>query len=203
MATIDSLPNETLCKIMGMLKGTMLHGTDAGFYDSFRAAALVSSRDSLDEIHLFIAPSFEDAMHAALPIVAPLVRTLILDVPSFKFANHTVFEGRQSVFATFTSIEELSGRLDAQNFRAILDALPSPPTLRRLRARVSNPADLEKYIPLILHPALSNLTSIEFSSITPPNDLSSSAPNDDRMISILEMEKACEARGIELILGRL
>ncbi|KAL8290291.1 hypothetical protein RQP46_003230 [Phenoliferia psychrophenolica] len=49
MATIDSLPNETLCKIMGMLKEPSLRGWDnfvlpPGRYDALRAAALVCSR---------------------------------------------------------------------------------------------------------------------------------------------------------------
>ena len=49
MATMDSLPNETLAHILSMLKEPVLTNWDSqrpqrGHYDSLRAAALVCSR---------------------------------------------------------------------------------------------------------------------------------------------------------------
>ncbi|KAL8290604.1 hypothetical protein RQP46_002862 [Phenoliferia psychrophenolica] len=254
MATIDSLPNETLCKIMSMLKESLpkwnfvnchglqsltLYGNIAGSWDQLASssfadlkslsiviaspqarvikssplpmrlsslrirasgrqsestlitALFTASSQSLERLRLAIYDvESEIPFIPVLRLVAPRLRTLILDT------RHNIFEGDLGVFSSFECLEYLAfpavffhgEGINPAHLGAILNALPSPPTLRHLHLRLDSVASIASFPPLLENSALSNLYGLVVS-----------IPHDARLsVPWSKLKQACKGRGIML-----
>lgn len=128
--------------------------------------------------------------------MAPGLRTLVVET-----RYGSAFAGYEDLFATLSSLECLhlhpnsSGydSPDAAQTRQILDALPSPPSLRQLSVGTGLFSQTRHFVSIISHPALSILEELAFPFL-------SSAVRDD-LPPGLAIELACEARGVRVNFG--
>ncbi|KAL8290274.1 hypothetical protein RQP46_003213 [Phenoliferia psychrophenolica] len=183
MATIDSLANETLCKIMGMLKNPLPGWDDEadsllGRYDALRAAALVCSR-------------WRDPAQRAL---FDEVQVCALYQNRIQQLLATPRPPRHRTRALRQASQCLGISADTEHLRTILDAFPSPATLTHLSFGTDDFSSLEHIIPILGHPTLALLTKLDFPSLL------ASAPIE-RASAVAAMAKACEDRGVQWSMG--
>ncbi|KAL8277921.1 hypothetical protein RQP46_009740 [Phenoliferia psychrophenolica] len=199
MATIDSLANETLCKIMGMLKEPLLEWSlslPPGRYNALRAAALVCSRWR-DPAQRALYDEVE--ISDRYPLRAERFFTFIVEADSQR-----VLASCLDIFPTFRALKSFSWNgyddlrplkaSDLENLHTILDAFPSPATLTHLSIGTNDFSSFEHITPLLRHPTLSLLTKLDFPF------LPASAPIEQAS-AVAAMAKACEDRNICLSMG--
>ena len=126
-----------------------------------------SGRVSLHTLHLGIYhQSIVPLLYAPIQSVGPQLRTLRLE------SRHDALQDHLDLFATLSRLQSLEFRPTnpftnpSNSLLAILDALPSPPTLLNLSLSLMNPSHLKPFIPILKHPALARLTTLELSMLS-------------------------------------
>ncbi|KAL8289981.1 hypothetical protein RQP46_002920 [Phenoliferia psychrophenolica] len=178
---------------------------------AFIAALFAASSASLQTLHLKIFDRKpESSIIPTLHLVAVNLRTLILE------STHDVLEGHLDLLSTCTSLEHLELRWDdydesdsrnngqptsLRHALAILDALPSTPTLRHLSLGFDEPLDLVPISLLLMHPTLKFLTHINLPrmAVRDGKDVSLERRRElvDAVVqALLLMKEICERRGM-------
>lgn len=160
---------------------------------SFLSALFTASSETLKTLRLRLYNAVsEKPVHNTFHIIGPGLRTLILE------SAHDVFDEHLDLFGTCNSLSDLrisccnAETINAIHLGAILDALPSPPTLRSLSIDVFIPKYLSSFLPLLENMATSLLERLSFQRLP-------TMWSEDPLVGA--MEAACEARGIQMIYG--
>lgn len=168
----------------------------------FLLALFTPSSESLTtlRLRLYDAAS-ERPLHSTFHIIGHALRTLTLELA----APHNPCKGHFELLGTCTSLFELRlikipeqgvnmEPLSAGYIRAILDALPSPPTLDRLGLGIEKSEDLEPLLLLVDHLSLSKLNRLHFPALLP-------SPEEAAPPLVQAWKQACDERGIRLEFG--
>ncbi|KAL8290239.1 hypothetical protein RQP46_003178 [Phenoliferia psychrophenolica] len=178
------------------------------------AALFASSSASLQTLHLKLENlGSETLVHTSFHLVGANLRTLILESAS------DMLEGNFHFVSACTSLEHLTLKWDVDDrfrtrynyqpshpfhIQAILDALPSSPTLRHLSLDFYEPDDLDRIANLLNHPALGLLAKFDLprmalrggkdASLEP---LRASELEDAVVQALLLLKETCDRRGID------
>ncbi|KAL8290238.1 hypothetical protein RQP46_003177 [Phenoliferia psychrophenolica] len=181
---------------------------------AFIAALFAASSASLQTLHLKLENlGSEISVHTSFHLVGANLRTLILESAS------DMLEGNFNFVSACTTLEHLVLNWDVDDhfrnrynyqpslpfhIQAILDALPSTPTLRHLSLNFYEPDDLDRIVTLLNHPALEILAKLELpkmalrggkdASLEP---LRASELEDAVVQALLSMKETCDRRGID------
>ncbi|KAL8290162.1 hypothetical protein RQP46_003101 [Phenoliferia psychrophenolica] len=181
------------------------------FADSTRGlitALCSSSRHSLQNLTLQLRhSSAEELVRDALPFFSEGLTTLVLEA-----WGYNAFESQTHQSTLFWSLKTLKFHwFPSQVFRgfdhrylaAVLDALPSPPTLRRLSlstgpipptfSQIDRYQQLVPLVHLLDHPALSLLDALELPHLPSPH-----SEAQEPVGILVTIAQACEAHGIKL-----
>ncbi|KAL8290472.1 hypothetical protein RQP46_002730 [Phenoliferia psychrophenolica] len=130
---------------------------------------LKSSKETLHTLHVHLLnEATERDLSAVVPLVASRLRTLVI-AARWKDQHPISMD-----FTTLSSLEDIPLlRLPSHHegisevrLGGILDAIPSlPPTLLRLSIGINSRTRLDKFLPLLHHPALSGLQRLDFQFI--------------------------------------
>ncbi|KAL8290186.1 hypothetical protein RQP46_003125 [Phenoliferia psychrophenolica] len=177
-------------------------GGAANASPAFIAALFAASSESLQTLYLKIpSPRAEYLLHSGFHHIAENLKTLTVE------SGHNPFAGHHDLFSACTSLESLSFQIyrsfhldywnsdSTLNLQALLDALPSNPTLRHLRLLLYKPLDLVLIVTLLEHPALERLHELDF----PHLGLYRRSLDAEEVVksALLAMKETCEFRGIE------
>ncbi|KAL8276193.1 hypothetical protein RQP46_011405 [Phenoliferia psychrophenolica] len=173
-----------------------------GVWHALVAALFNASQDTMDTLHLrFGDADGETPVLPVFSVVAPNLLSINLES-----RNHDVFAGNTSIFAACTSLQRLALHDYHEkpkrptcplHLKAILDALPSVPTLKNLSLDAKLSETLEPLVPLLDHPALSLLDRLNIKVVG--GDLEEEEEEQELSESaVLSVQQVCESRGIEL-----
>ncbi|KAL8290204.1 hypothetical protein RQP46_003143 [Phenoliferia psychrophenolica] len=179
---------------------------------AFVAALFTASSTSLQTLHLKIFNrESESSIAPSFHLIASNLRSLILE------STHDVLEGHLDLLSACTSLEHLALKRDAFEYesdipndcpasvlhmQAILEALPSPPTLRHLSLDLDERLDLVPIANLLKHPALGLLAKLGLPrmAVRDGKDVSLEPRRqlEDAVVqALLSMKETCEHRKIE------
>ncbi|KAL8290273.1 hypothetical protein RQP46_003212 [Phenoliferia psychrophenolica] len=180
MATIESLANETLCKIISMLKEPSLSPWQVNFglnvprNDDLLAAALVCSRWT------------DPAQRALCDTIKIDLRRDPLKLQQLRDSSSFFWHGFNPNYPLKAS--------DTANLPTILDAFPSPATLTHLSIGTDDFSSLEHIIPVLGHPTLALLTKLDLPKLPVIAPI-------EQASTLAAMAKACEDHGIRWSMG--
>ncbi|KAL8290259.1 hypothetical protein RQP46_003198 [Phenoliferia psychrophenolica] len=173
------------------------------------ALAVVELYDGLQEFKLDLRgtlrwneltrPCFAVTLRSALSDIGPNLQTFIIESSSLG-----VLESCIDTFPIFKSLDLFSWSSYATNYPlkaddtehlgTILDAFPSPATLRHLSIGTDDFSSLQHIIEILSHPTLALLTELDFPSLPASGPI-------DQASAVDAMGKACEDRGIRWSMG--
>ncbi|KAL8277890.1 hypothetical protein RQP46_009709 [Phenoliferia psychrophenolica] len=156
---------------------------------------------SLDYLRLKFYQMEDDVnLRDALSGVGPRLQTMVIDPGHLP----DVFERCLDVFSILETVQFFSWNVhnfshplkapDVENLRTILDAFPSPATLRHLSIGTNDFSSLKHITEHLVHPTLTLLTNLDLPSL-------SSSTTAEEASDVAAIAKACEDRGIQWSIG--